>query len=451
MTKKPFDISALYIRTALVLLVLCVIAGLTSSLSYVTSLSISSYFGLKSMRPLHVTFAILWIMIAAQGGIYKALECNYNFKSKLAHIQYGFWLLFILGVIISFALQSFGGREYWEFTPAISIFVLLASVLFATSIIKALRAIKQWPVYLWMWLTGALFFCFIFVESYLWLIPHFQTKPVTDLTLQWKANGSLVGAWNQLIYGLSFFIIETITKNKTIATSKTAFFMYFLGLFNLMFNWGHHIYIAPINPSIRYISYAVSMTEWIVFIKILFDWKKELKKARIPNQSIPNRLIRSADFWIFINLLQALLMSIPAINRYTHGTHITVAHAMASTIGINSLLLLAACVYFLQDSSRKSFKKHKKQRILLLLLNLSLIVFWLSLVFAGIKKAHWQSQVSALSFHNLMSTLQPYFYVFVGSGVVLMTTIILFVISFFKQSTTTKHEESCKVKPLNVN
>lgn len=87
MTKKPFDISALYIRTALVLLVLCVIAGLTSSLSYVTSLSISSYFGLKSMRPLHVTFAILWIMIAAQGGIYKALECNYNFKSKSCKVK----------------------------------------------------------------------------------------------------------------------------------------------------------------------------------------------------------------------------------------------------------------------------------------------------------------------------------------------------------------------------
>ena len=42
-------------------------------------------------------------------------------------------------------------------------------------------------------------------------------------------------------------------------------------------------------------------------------------------------------------------MSIPAFNLYTHGTQITVVHAMGTTIGINTMIVLAGVFYCLPD------------------------------------------------------------------------------------------------------
>ena len=129
--------------------------------------------------------------------------------------------------------------------------------------------------------------------------------------------------------------------------------MYFLGLFNLMFNWGHHIYTLPTEKYIRYIGYAVSMTEWIFFIKIFYQWKKSVSTIQKNYHYFPYRFLMAADLWVFLNMAQAILMSIPAINIYTHGTHVTVAHAMGTTIGINSMILLAACFEFSNVSNQE--------------------------------------------------------------------------------------------------
>ncbi|MDP1843948.1 MAG: hypothetical protein Q8K64_11045, partial [Sediminibacterium sp.] len=68
----------------------------------------------------------------------------------------------------------------------------------------------------------------------------------------------MVGAWNMLIYGSSVFLMGKINNNNALAYNKTAFALYFIGLFNLMFNWGHHIYTLPTHQYIRQISYGVS-------------------------------------------------------------------------------------------------------------------------------------------------------------------------------------------------
>lgn len=74
------------------------------------------------------------------------------------------------------------------------------------------------------------------------------------------------------------------------------------------------------------------------------------KKTNNTTFSFPYRFLMAADYWVIINLAMGILMSIPAINLYTHGTHITVAHAMGTTIGINVMIILASAFYFFKPS-----------------------------------------------------------------------------------------------------
>lgn len=219
----------------------------------------------------------------------------------------------------------------------------------------------------------------------------------------------------------SVFLMDKISNTKNTGTSKFAFAMYFLGLFNLMFNWGHHIYTLPTENYIRYIGYIVSMTEWVFFIKIIYDWRASINTIQKNYYYFPYRFIMAADIWVFLNMGQAILMSIPAINIYTHGTHVTVAHAMGTTIGINTMILLAACFEF--------FNKKEQSRnlnYLFWLLQISLLVFWLSLNGAGIQKGIWQLSSHQESYSKMMESIKPYFIAFAFAGLGLLLTLSSF-------------------------
>lgn len=384
-------------------------------------------------RPLHVTLVVSWIFLSAIGGIYYYLPkyCGLPlFSAKMAVVHV--WLFLITGLLIlgSYFLGKFGGREYWEFPAVLAIPIFISWILFGINYFKTvLKKAGQWPIYLWMWATGICFFLFTFVETYLWVIPYFRNTLVRDLTIQWKASGSLVGSWNMLVYGTAFFVMERIKGDESLAKSKLVFLMFLLGLTNLMFGWAHHIYIVPTEPWIRYFSYAISMTELLILSKIIWNWKSSVQQARKDFYILPFRFLVASDIWIFINIVLALLISIPAVNVFTHGTHITVAHSMGSAIGINTMILLSSVLFIISDVTKHQFSKREKSIIGIgfWITNISLLIFWISLIAAGTEKGKLVIE-NQLAFQEIMQKIAPYLIAFACSGLgifigLLMSTV----------------------------
>jgi nitric oxide reductase subunit B len=421
---------------ALVLLFIGIIVGVLSAFTYIFPDFLKDSIGFISLRPMHVSSVMFWIILGATGSVYSCmwlLVKKDELVIKLSKIQFALWVIAILGVFFSYATGRFGGREYWEFDPIWALPIAISWGIFLFSFIRLSRQIKRWPVYVWMWLTGIVFFLFVFAENYLWVFPYFREHFITDMTIQWKVNGSLVGALNQMLYGTSFFLMDKIAKNKNqrIGFSKIAFGMYFLGLTNLMFNWGHHIYSLPTEDYIRYVAYFISMTEWIFFIKIIYNWKKQFRDFNQYYSYFPYRFLMATEFWVFINMGQAIIMSIPVLNLYTHGTHVTVAHAMGTTIGINSMILFAAAFMFLLPQKELNSKPKLHLSITFWLLQISLFGLFLSLDIAGILKGIWQLDPNQSSFSEMMKSLRPWFIVLVISGIALMSSFIVFIRHLF--------------------
>ncbi len=255
-----------------------------------------------------------------------------------------------------------------------------------------------------------------FTEAHLWMLPRFRSQFVQNLMLQWKAGGSYVGSWNMLVYGTALYLMSKINEDETYATSPKAFFFYFLGLTNLMLGWAHHAYIVPSAPWIRYLAYAISMSEWIILVSIIYDWKKKAKQKKLVNFPIARRLMLLADTWIFLNIVLALLISIPAINLFTHGTHITVAHSMGSTIGINTLILLSSITYILE--TEKCFIPKDRQMIKtgINIFQISFLFFWIILLLLGVRKSFWLFCNQPISFGNFQETQHWIYFFFIISG-----------------------------------
>lgn len=432
LNKSRMSFHNTFLTLSLVMLISGLIMGIIASLCY-SFPQINKLISFASLRPLHVSSVIFWILLAAQFNIYSALKEKKLFsrnENKILRIQIMLWLVAIISIIISYVLQQFGGREYWEFNPVFALPIIINWILFIIVFLKRVKMLQNQPVYIWMWFTGIVFFLFTFLENYLWIIPYFRRNIVVDTTIQWKVNGSLVGSWNQLIYGLAFYLMEKISDNKKTVYSKLAFAMYFLGLFNLMFNWAHHIYTLPTQAYVKHIGYVVSMTEWIFFIRIFLNWKQSVSQAQRYFNYFPYKFLFMTDVWIMLNMFQAILMSIPAVNLYTHGTHITVAHAMGATIGINTMILLGVSYYHLAPAMKKNYAKSKIYlNIMFWLLQVGLLFFWITLIVIGLKKGLWQMNPNATSFSSFMQSLKSYFIVFFVFGTVM--SIALFYLSYF--------------------
>ena len=377
---KPFT-PKFFIIAGLLLLATGMIWGVTGGLQYIVPGFLKQQLSFEKVRPLHVSSVVFWIILSAIGSVSTYIQQHTGkklYSDKLIKIQLFIFIASILVILCSYLFGKFGGREYWEFHPILALPIVIGWILFLINVIKSIGPLKNQPVYIWMWLTGVIFFLFTFLESYLWLFPYFRNNIVNDMTIQWKSYGSMVGSWNMLIYGSSIFLMDKISNTKTYSYSRIAFLLYFTGLFNLMFNWGHHIYTLPTHAYIKHISYAVSMTELFILGRIIYLWKDSLTTAKKNFNQTSYRFLIAADIWVFLTLVLAIAMSIPAINVYTHGTHITVAHTMGATIGINSFLLLAIAFDILKDSCRnfEPYRKlfHKGYWIA----NVSLLVFWIS-------------------------------------------------------------------------
>ena len=437
--KYPFY----FIITALVALFLGMCFGLLGGLQYVFPDFIKEKLPFNAVRPLHTLFVVSWILLAAIGGIYYYLKSNtlLPFYSNTL-VKWHFWIFILtgIGIAISYLSKNFAGKEYLEFPSYYYFPIVLGWILLGINYFKLMLPLfKNWPVYYYMWATGIVLMIFHFTEAHLWLLPYFRDYYIQNLAIQWKSGGSYVGSWNMLVYGTALFVMEKISGENGNATSKKAFFFYFLGLTNLMFGWAHHIYMVPTAPWIRYFAYMISMTEWIILFSIIYDWKKKLSQEKKNQFSIAYKFMGLADLWVFLNIILALLISIPSINLFTHGTHITVAHSMGTTIGINTLILFSSVTYIFDTEFSFTDKTIKNLKKGIQIFHISFVLFWIILLIMGLKKSIWLFGNSTETFSKFQESQHSLNLAFVLFGLGIITglgTIIINLINTFQQKQT---------------
>lgn len=425
----------IYTKFVFLLLLAALALGLLSSWSYLYPELYNKYLPFYQLRPMHTSAALFFIISAATLCIIIFHKTTLGRDATTSIFEKTFiagWTATILVIFVYYSFRKFGGREYWEFPAWLAMPLLFSWVSLMIGYYKGwLKCTDKKPLYIWMWSTGILFFFITFIEQNLWQISWFRQSFLRELTVQWKANGSMVGAWNQMIYGSSLFLMVMISGDKTIALNKKAFFFYFLGLTNLMFNWGHHIYNLPAHGAIRHISYIISMTEWLIFISIIQGFKSKLVEARKLRHLVPYKFLVASEFWVFANLTLALFMSIPAVNRYTHGTHITVAHAMGTTIGINTMILLGVLGYALDIDSKIQAGKRLFTRAYMLV-QVSLLIFWLSLIGAGILKGYRSVALGMTEFQKMMEPVNNVLKIFAIGGIGIAIGMSIIIVQYWQ-------------------
>ncbi len=312
---------------------------------------------LVELRPLHTTFASAWIYLGAvacvtrfmydEGGPPTSAERR-RFRAQMIC-----WGLAGLGVLATVPFGITSGREYLGFPPALSLLVAAGWVLFAWTFFSRVRhGFWHRPAYVYMWAVGILYFLWTFAEGHAWLLPWVRERPVADLQIQWKSCGTLVAAFNQMVYGSLMYIGERRSGDRRPAQSRAAFALFGLGLLNSFTNYAHHTYHLPQSHVIKWTAFIVSMAEIVILVVVFREVTASLSRARRRlggTASVTERFFGMSKYWNLFLLSVALLISIPPLNALIHGTHVVMAHAMGSELAIDSYILLGVFAALLTD------------------------------------------------------------------------------------------------------
>ncbi len=339
-----------FMRGSIVALCITLSAGLLGVLYYIpTVASVMQTLGIRfaSLRPIHTTFAAAFIFLGGVAVVHRYFEDVAgpmgNAERWRLRIQVILWAIAGIGILSSLLFGVFSGREYMGFHPIFSIPVLLGWLLFTWNFFAILgKGLLHRPVYVSMWAVGVLFFIYTFVEQHAWLLSSVFADPLTDIRLQWKATGTLVGSFNLLVYGSLVYIGVKITKCESYAYSRLAYALFGVGLLNSFTNFGHHTYHLPQHHLVKWISFVISMTEIIILARVVWDIAAMVKsKCLVPVCSV-RLFLAWTKWWTGYILATSILMSIPPLNALIHGTTVVMAHGMGAEIGIDAMALFAA-------------------------------------------------------------------------------------------------------------
>jgi nitric oxide reductase subunit B len=378
-------------------LVITCLCGILAALHYTGAFSWLRSNGLtfQTLRPLHTTFGVAWIMLAGMAMTYTYIvnERSKFFNDVSHHIArsakgiLALWIIAALAMITFHGMGRYTGREYISFPPAISVLVLTGWCVYLRSIWKAgMLNLGELPVYVWMWVVGAFLFIYTFIEAHAYLMPFLLNRPIRTLAIEWKSYGMLVGAMNLLVYGGMMYLAELLDAENKYSRSSLAFSLFFLGLTSSFTNFAHHTYHLPQSEWVKWISFVTSMAELVILFKVLRDLTK-LGQAKGRNLAGPtvNLLLNSTTVWTATQLVFAILISIPPINSLLHGTLAILAHSMGSIVGIDTMAMLAVICYLSQKQAPKGFQfNHQSASFGVKLLNSGLCVMWLTLVMQGL-------------------------------------------------------------------
>jgi len=321
--------------------------------------------GLAALRPIHTGATAGWIFFAGMAVVHRwlfeRLEARVaegdatalplvNAVARRARLQLGLWVFAAPSAAPALLAGYSTGREYLEYPPVCSIPIVAGWLLYAWNFIAVTRyRIRTMPVYAWMWGTSVVLFLWMFAEANAWMLDVLRERPVRDMAIQWKAYGSLVGSFNLLVYGSTSWLGTRISDDKY-ARSNMAFALFLVGVLNSFTNYVHHTYHLPQAELPKWIAFFVSMLEAVILARVMYDvaglGRKWADRKRHP---VVQTLLIATTTWTFVQLTFAILISIPPLNTWIHGTLAVVAHSMGSLIGIDSMALLAAGTWLMEE------------------------------------------------------------------------------------------------------
>lgn len=370
-------------------------------------------------RAVHLNLSVFWPIFGLIGGVLYFLpeEAETELYSPLlAILQLGLMIIIGMGIVITLSLGITEGKEYLEAIKPFDIAILVILALFSFNVIKTIIKSKHKtnrPTLVLM-AFGLILMFFLFIPT-----TFFWGSIILEEIFRWWVVHLWVETSIQLIAAavIAAFLIYITSVNR-----KVIYFWLYIEAIIVMavgfFATGHH-YLWIGTPSFWFTLGGVfgALQSIPIFIIAYTAYKSVATGIPVKHHRWPLYLIFNSVFW---NILGAaifgMIITIPSINLYTHGTLITSAHAHLALFGTFGFLAIAVSYFGVLEWVGDKYINKTWSLISIILLNLGLIIMGIALILGGMVQIYL-IKIMGVEFGQSLHYLTPYMMVrSIGGG-----------------------------------
>lgn len=361
-------------------------------------------------RAVHLALATFWPVMGMMGIVYyytvEQLKVDI-YSPRIARWQFLILLFTSGGLLGSLALGIGNGREYLDGLPVfyagISLGILLGTYNLGRTLWKHREKITPATGIM---AVGVVFLCILLIPNVLK-----YNNPIADEAVKFW----VVHLWEEMAFELttagfiaSFFVATGIAVKKDI--EKWLYLEATLSVIGGLYGTGHHYYWIGFPPIWLLLGSFFSLIQALPIFLLAYMIYKGFKnhKPFSFKEKLAVWLILSSIFHHLTGAtLLGLVITIPWINLYTHGTYITSGHAHLALFGTIGFLILAGAYTILSEKDSPSKKTYYYGVSAVILLNIGLIGMSLCLIIAGFLQSYlWR--VLGIDFTAVNTIINPY-------------------------------------------
>ena len=427
-------IALIYIFTALALFAVQVSMGLVIGWIYVSPNFLSDLLPFNIARMLHTNSLIVWLLLGFFGAAYYLIpeESEREIHSPtLAYVQLAIFVLGTAGVVVTYLFDLFHGnwllgkegREFIEQPVWVKVGIVVAALIFLFNVTMTVLKGKKTAItnILLIGLWGlALLFLFAFYnpsnlavdKQYWWYIVHLWVE----------------GVWELIMASILAYLMLKLTGVDREVVEKWLYVIVAASLFSGILGTGHHYYWIGTPGYWQWIGSIFSSLEVIPFFAMMsfafiMVWKGRRdhpnKAALLWSLGCSTLAFFGAGVWGFLHTLAP-------INYYSHGTQVTAAHGHLAFFGAYVCLNLAIMSYSIPHMRQREPYNQVANMVSFWLMSSGMAFMTFTLTFAGVVQTHLQ-RVNGESFMDVQDQLGLFYWMRLGSGVVVVLGALLFI------------------------
>ena len=423
-----------YFACALVLFAAQVTFGLLLGYIYVSPNFLSELLPFNIARMVHTNALIVWLLLGFFGAAYYLIPEESEtelYSSKIAYLQLILLMAGASAAVLTYLTDAFAGnpilgkqgREFLEQPLWVKFGIIVAALMFLANVTLTVLKGRKTAItnVLLMGLWGiALFFLFALYnpanltidKMYWWYVVHIWVE----------------GVWELVMASVLAFLMLKLTGVDREVIEKWLYVIVALSLFTGLLGTGHHYYWIGTPGYWQWIGSLFSSLEVIPFFAmVVFTFVMVWKGRRDhPNKAALLWSLGCSTLAFFGAGVWGFLHTLSTINYYSHGTQITAAHGHLAFFGAYVSLNLAIISYAMPHLRQREPYNQVINMVSFWLMSSGMAFMTFTLTFAGVVQTHLQ-RVNGESFMDVQDQLGLFYWMRLGSGVVVVLGALLFI------------------------
>ncbi|MGD0484936.1 MAG: cbb3-type cytochrome c oxidase subunit I [Gemmatimonadales bacterium] len=433
-THRSQTVAYPFFVAAAALFLLQVIFGLVIAAQYVRPTFLLNTLPFNFGRASHLNLMVFWLLLGLMGATYYLVPDESD--SEIWSVPLAWANLVILLVAGVGALATYWflgvakGKPFTEAPMPWPLVIALGVVLFLVNVFVTLFRARRWNAITFVLAFGLAGLTVLYLLD----LPRFDNLTVDYYWWWWIIHLWVEGTWEIIASAIMAYLLLKLTGADRGRLSKWLYAEVALVLFTGIVGIGHHYYWIG-TPRYWLLWGAVfSAFEPLPLVLMVWDTFAQARRRHTQpaNPTVWYWLGGSAIGHLVGAGVWGFSITLPQINKWTHGTQVTSSHGHFAFFGAFAMLVLAAMYYMVPRLRGMERWAERRSQWAFWLMSAGMLTIVLAFTIAGVVQTYLV-RLLGMDFMTVRTTYVAFwiFWVWAAGLVVFLPGVVLFLWDFF--------------------